>query len=63
MSHFGLMVVYAALLSAFFAGLWRRTPRGQGKLFTQLFLSMLGGAIVLAWLMYAFPSGPPAPSP
>ena len=63
MSHFLLMVTYAALVSLFFALLWRRNPRDQGKLFLQIFLAMVGGSLALAWLMYFFPSGPPAPIP
>jgi len=63
MSHFLLMVTYAGLVSAFFALLWRRTPRAQGKLFLQIFLGMVGGGLALAWLMYFFPSGPPSPIP
>ena len=63
MSHFLLMVAYAALVSVFFALLWRRKPREQGKLFLQIFLGMVGGGLALAWLMYFFPSGPPAPIP
>lgn len=61
--HFLLMVLYALLVSAFFALLWRREPRMQLKLFLQLFLGMVGGALVLAWLMYPFPGGPLAPIP
>lgn len=63
MSHFFLMVLYALLLSVFFAVLWRRTLRDQAKLFLQLFLGMVGGGLLVAWLMYPFPSGPPAPFP
>ncbi len=63
MTHFTLMVIYAVLVSAFFALLWRREPRRQAKLCLQLFLSMVGGGLALAWLMYFFPSGPPAPIP
>jgi hypothetical protein len=63
MSHFVLMVTYAALISVFFAALWRRTPREQAKLFLQLFLGLVGGGLALAWLLYPFPSGPPAPIP
>ncbi|MCP4661219.1 MAG: hypothetical protein GY856_37930 [bacterium] len=63
MSHFLLMVIYAALVSAFLTVLWRRKPLAQLKLFLQLFLGMVVGAVVLAWLMYPFPSGPPAPVP
>jgi len=63
MSHFFLMVLYALLLSLFFAVLWRRSLREQAKLFLQLFLGMVGGGLLVAWLMYPFPSGPPAPFP
>ena len=62
-SHFLLMVVYAFIVSLFLALLWRRQPREQLKLFLQLFGAMVGGALVLAYLMYPFPSGPPAPVP
>ncbi len=63
MSHFLLMVTYAALVSVFFALLWRRERRAQAKLFLQIFLGMVGGGLALAWLMYFFPSGPPSPVP
>jgi hypothetical protein len=63
MSHFLLMVVYAAMLSVFFSALWRRQRREQIVLFLQLFLGMVGGGLLVAWLMYPFPSGPPAPIP
>jgi len=62
-SHFLLMVVYALLVSLFFTVLWRRRRREQVKLFLQLFLGMIGGGLLVAWLMYPFPSGPPAPFP
>ncbi len=61
MSHLFLMALYAALISVFFALLWRRGVREQGKLFLQIFLSMVGGGLVLAWLMSFFPAGPPSP--
>ena len=35
----------------------------QVKLFLQLFLGMVGGGLLVAWLMYPFPQGPPAPIP
>ncbi len=63
MSHFLLMVVYAFLVSAFFALLWRRERRAQAKLFLQIFLGMVAGGLLVAWLMFPFPSGPPAPIP
>lgn len=63
MSHFFLLVLYALLASTFFSVLWRRDFREQVKLFLQLFLGMVVGSLLLAWLMYPFPSGPPAPIP
>ncbi len=63
MSHFLLMVVYALLVSTFFALLWRRERGERIKLFLQIFLCMVVGGILVAWLMYPFPSGPPVPFP
>ena len=63
MSHFLLMVVYALLVSLFFTALWRRERKEQVKLFLQLFLGMVVGGLAVAWLMYPFPPGPPAPIP
>ncbi|HEX9944856.1 MAG TPA: hypothetical protein VGG03_22835 [Thermoanaerobaculia bacterium] len=63
LSHFLLMVLYALLVSLFFTLLWRRGRREQVKLFLQIFLGMVGGGLLVAWLMYPFPPGPPAPIP
>ncbi len=63
LSHGLLMILYALLVSVFFAVLWKRDPRRQMRLFLQIFLGMAGGALLLAWLMYPFPSGPPTPFP
>lgn len=63
LSHFFLMVLYAFLVSVFFTLLWRRRRREQVKLFLQLFLGMVVGGLLVAWLMYPFPPGPPAPIP
>ncbi|MEM1206824.1 MAG: hypothetical protein AAGN66_26555 [Acidobacteriota bacterium] len=63
MSHFLLMVIYAAMISLFFALLSRRETRERVKLFATLFISLVGGGLLLAWIMYFFPSGPPAPIP
>lgn len=62
-SHFLLMVLYALVVSVFFTALWRRERRGQVQLFLQLFLGLVVGALVVAWLMYPFPSGPPTSAP
>lgn len=63
MGHFQLMVLYATVVSLFFSVLWRREPKQQVLLFFQIFIGMVGGAVALGWLMYFFPSGPPAPIP
>ena len=63
LSHGLLMTLYAFLVSVFFAVLWKRERKQQVKLFLQLFVGMAGGALLLAWLMYPFPSGPPTPFP
>jgi len=62
-SHFFLMVLYALLVSAFFMLLWRRRRAARLRLFLQLFFGLVGGGMVLAWLMYFFPTGPPTPFP
>ena len=62
-NHLLLMTLYALLVSAFFAFLWRHDARARWKLFLQLFLGMVLGGIVVGWLMYPFPQGPPAPIP
>jgi cytochrome bd-type quinol oxidase subunit 2 len=63
LSHFLLMVLYALIVSLFFTLLWRRERKEQIKLFLEIFLGMVGGGLLVAWLMYPFPSGPPAPIP
>ena len=62
-SHFFLMVVYALIVSLFFMLLWRRERKERIKLFLQLFLGMVVGGLLVAYLMYPFPPGPPAPIP
>jgi hypothetical protein len=57
------MVVYALIVSLFFMLLWRRERKERIKLFLQLFLGMVGGGLLVAYLMYPFPPGPPAPIP
>lgn len=63
MSHFFLMVLYALIVSLYFTLLWRRERKDQIRLFLQLFLGMVGGGLLVAYLMYPFPPGPPAPIP
>lgn len=64
MSHFLLMVVYSLIVSVFFATLTHRpTRRARVVLFLQLFFGMVLGGLLVAWLMYPFPSGPPGAPP
>ena len=63
MNHLALMTLYAAMLGVFFATLWRRDRKAQVRLFLQIFASLMLGAIVLGWLLYFLPAGPPAPIP
>ena len=62
-SHILLMTSYAFLVSLFFALLWRRERPARVRLFLQLFLGMMVGGLLLAWVMYPLPSAPPAPIP
>lgn len=59
MSHFTLMLIYAAMISVFFAVLWRRQRAGQLRLFLQIFVSLMVGGLLVAWLLFPFPGGPP----
>jgi hypothetical protein len=54
-SHFGHMLLYASLVSTFFAVLMRQTPRERLRLGAMIWLAMIGGGLALAFLMYPFP--------
>ena len=54
--HFLIMGLYAFVVSAFFALLWRQDRRERWKLFGILIASLLLGGLAVAWLMYPFPS-------
>lgn len=51
LSHPVLMVVYALATSVFFSVLWREQGRERWKLFIQILLGLLGGAIAVALIM------------
>jgi uncharacterized membrane protein YfcA len=51
LSHPVLMVVYALATSAFFSVLWREQGKSRWKLFIQILLGLLGGAIAVALIM------------
>jgi len=54
-SHFGLLVIFAALVSLVFALLAKNERREQLRLGAWLFCGFVGTAVVLGWLMYPFP--------
>ena len=54
--HFLIMVVYAFLVSVFFAFLWRSEKRARIALFAKVFGALVLGGLAVAWLMYPFPS-------
>ena len=54
-SHLLHMLLYASILSMFFAVLMRRTTQDRLRLGGTLWLVMVRGALVLAYLMYPFP--------
>ncbi len=54
-SHLLHLLLYATLVSTYFAILVRRERRAQIKLGAIVWVSMVGGALALAALMYPFP--------
>jgi len=54
-SHLLNLLVYATLVSAYFGILVRRRPAEQFRLASIIWASMVGGAVILAFLMYPFP--------
>jgi hypothetical protein len=54
-SHLLHMLLYSSLVAAFFAILMRQTPRDRLRLGAMIWLAMVGGALILAYLMYPFP--------
>jgi hypothetical protein len=54
-SHFLLMTLFAALVSAVFATLLRETPRDQLAFGARLLGAFLLAGVVLGWVMYPFP--------
>jgi len=54
-SHLLHMLLYSGLVSAFFALLMREAPRDRLRLGAIIWLAMVGGALILAYLMYPFP--------
>ncbi|MCC7043397.1 MAG: hypothetical protein IT183_06020 [Acidobacteria bacterium] len=51
-SHLGVMLIFAAALSVVFAVLMRDDGRGQLRLGGRIFGGLVGGALVVGWVMY-----------
>ncbi len=54
-SQFLHLLVYSALVAAFFAVLSRRKPAERLRLGAVVWAVMVGGTLALAYLMYPFP--------
>ena len=54
-SHFFHLLLFSAIVSTYFGLLVRRRPREQAKLAGMIFAGMVGGTLVLAYLMFPFP--------
>ena len=54
-SHLLHLLLYSSLVSAFFALLMRDTVRDRLRLGAIIWFAMVGGALVLAYLMFPFP--------
>ena len=54
-THLGLMTVFALFVSVVFATLMRDDPREQMRLGAKMLGGLVGGGIVVGWLLYALP--------
>jgi hypothetical protein len=52
-THLGVMILFAACVSAVFAVLLRDRPRDEMRLGARIFLSLVFGAYGLGWIMFA----------
>jgi hypothetical protein len=54
-SHVGVMMIFALFVSIVFAALMRDEPKDQLRLAARIFGGMVGGGILVAWLLYPLP--------
>jgi hypothetical protein len=54
MTHFAVMVIFAACVSIVFGTLLRIEPREQLRLGLRIFGALVVGAVALGWLMLLF---------
>ena len=55
MSHLGAMVLFALFVSIVFSVLMRDEPREQLRLGLRMFGGLVGGGILVGWLLYPLP--------
>ena len=55
LSHFSALVIFALIVSVVFALINKTTPREQVKYGAFVFLSFMGVALVVGWVMFPFP--------
>lgn len=54
-SHLGAMIVFALFVSVVFAVLMRDDPAEQVRLGVRLFGGLVGGGVLVGWLLYPLP--------
>ena len=54
-SHFALLLLFAAFVSVVFAALMREDPHEQLVLGARIFGGFVGAGVVLGWLLFPFP--------
>jgi hypothetical protein len=54
MTHFGVMILFAACVATVFATLHRASLREQLRLGARIFAAMVVGAVALGWIMLLF---------
>ena len=54
-SHAGVMMIFALFVSVVFAALMRDEPKDQVQLALRMFGGLVGGGILVAWLLYPLP--------
>lgn len=54
-THLGLMIVFALFVSVVFAALMRDEPAEQLRLGARLFGGLVGGGMLIGWLLYPLP--------
>ena len=51
-THLGVMILFAACVSAVFGALLRDTPRDELRLGARIFTGLVFGAYALGWIMF-----------